>query len=191
MRFVFVALLVFSTSTLLAQPDLWRPISAQAPRQALPLASLSNHQKNSIALLLRQQKPETIWECEATEIDDLIKGLRFEWMPDVRQQKVVIAEAPAGCARGAQGANGAMWIIRFDGDKPILLATPEEFSGWLFSVRSTYSHGYPDVVLGWHMSATEANLKYFRFDGKSYRSISTATLKTDDHGSSMIVPQLN
>jgi hypothetical protein len=81
-----------------------------------------------------------------------------------------------------------MWVIRFDGNTPALLATPKEFSGWLFSVGPSSSHGYPDIVLGWHMSAAEANLSYFRFDGKSYHSIGTATLQTDDQENQKIVP---
>lgn len=81
-----------------------------------------------------------------------------------------------------------MWLIRFDGDRPILLASPKEFSGWLFSVQPSSSHGYSDIVLGWHMSAREANLIYFRFDGNAYHSISTATLQTDDQENQKIVP---
>ena len=52
-----------------------------------------------------------------------------------------------------------MWLIRLDGPKPVLLATPEAFSGWLFAVLTAMSHGYPDIVTGWHMGAAETGLK--------------------------------
>jgi hypothetical protein len=188
MRFRSLIALVFSASTVLAQADLWSHVSPQAGSQHLRPASLSDAQLKSFGLLLRQQKPDEIWDCEGADLDEMIKGLRFEWIPVSEKQNVVLAEAPAGCARGGQGANGAMWIIRFDEDTPTLLAMPKEFSGWLFSIQPTLSHGYPDIVLGWHMSAFEAGLRYFRFDGKSYRSIGTAQFETDDQENQKIVP---
>jgi hypothetical protein len=188
MRFPLLIVLVFLASAAVAQTDLWSHVSPQAGPQRLQPASLSDAQLKSFAHLLRQQKPEEIWDCEAAEMNDLIKGLRFGSIPIATQQNVVLAEAPAGCARGGQGANGAMWVIRFDGDTPALLATPKEFSGWLFSVGPSSSHGYPDIVLGWHMSAVEANLSYFRFDGKSYHMIGTAKLQTDDEENQKIAP---
>ena len=99
---------------------------------------------------------------------------------------MILAEAPAGCARGGQGSNGAMWVIRFEGATPALLATPDDFSGWLFAVLPTLSHGYPDIVLGWHMSAAESGLNYMRFNGKIYRSIGGASLVSDDAGNPKI-----
>lgn len=188
MRFPLLIALVFSATPALAQADLWSTVSPQAGPQRLQPASLSDAQLKSFAHLLRQQKPEDIWECEAADMNALIKGLRFESIPIASHQNLILAEAPAGCARGGQGANGAMWVIRFDGDSPVILATPKEFSGWLFSLRPTLSHGYPDIVLGWHMSAAEADLSYFRFDGKSYRRIGTAKLQTDDQETQKIVP---
>jgi hypothetical protein len=188
MRFLLLIAFVFSASTSLAQADLWNHVSPQDGPQQLQPASLSDAQLKSFAHLLRQQKPEEIWECEAADLDDLIKGLQFASIPMATQKNVVLAEAPAGCARGGQGANGAMWVIRFDGDTPALLATPKEFSGWLFSLPPSSSHGYPDIVLGWHMGAGEAGLSYFRFDGKSYHRIGTAELQADDQGNQKIVP---
>jgi hypothetical protein len=187
MRFPLLIALVFSTSTALAQTDLWSHVSPQAGPQQLQPASLSDAQLKSFAHLLRQQKPGEIWECEAADMDDLIKDLRRESISITPQQNVVLAEAPDGCARGGQGANGAMRVIRYDLNTPVLLATPREFNCWLFSVGPSSSHGYPDIVLGWHMSAAEANLSYFRFDGRSYHSIGTAKLKTDDQDNEKIV----
>ena len=180
--------LTFSATTALAQAGLWSKVSPQDGPQQLQPATLSDAQSKSFAHLLRQQKPGEIWECEAADLDDLIKGLTFKSIPASDKRNLVLAEAPAGCARGGQGANGAMWVIRFDGDKPALLATPKDFNGWLFSVRPTMSHGYPDMILGWHASGSEAGLSYFRYDGKSYHSIGTAKLETDDEENQKIVP---
>jgi hypothetical protein len=189
MRIRFLIALVLSASTVLAQSDLWSHVSPQAGPQQLQAASLSDAQLRAFAHLLRQQKAEDIWECGPADLKELIDGLTFKTIPVSSKENLVLAEAPAGCARGGQGANGAMWIIRFDGATPTLLATPKEFSGWLFCVQPAMSHGYPDIVLGWHMSAAEAGLTYFRFDGKSYRSIGTAELQSDGGENQKIVPK--
>jgi hypothetical protein len=183
--------LVFSGSVAFAQADLWSHVSTQRDMHSLQPATLSTGQLESFARLLRKQKHEDVWECEPSEIDDLIKGLRFESIPISEKREMLLVEAGSGCARGGQGANGAMWLIRFDGPDgatPILLATPKEFSGWLYAVQPTLSHGYPDIVLGWHMSAAETNLTYFRFDGKSYRLVGSASLLADDSENLKIVP---
>jgi hypothetical protein len=191
MRFALAISLIFSASTALAQADLWSHVSAQSGLQHLAPATLSDAQLKSFGNLLRRQKPSDIWECDTSEIDDLVKGLTFETIPISPKQDLVLAQAGSGCARGGQGANGAMWLIRFDGangETPTLLATPREFSGWLFSVQPSVSHGYPDIILGWHVSGAEAGLSYFRFDGKSYHCIGTASLQTDDQEDQKIVP---
>jgi hypothetical protein len=193
MRFPLAIALVFSASTVLAQANLWSHVSTQPNRQRLHPTTLFDAQSRSLAVLLRKQKPEDVWECEGSDLDDLIKGLRFEAIPLSEKQTMVLVEAGSGCARGGQGANGAMWLVRFDrtdGTTPTLLATPKEFSGWLYSIQPSTSHGYPDIVLGWHMSAAEANLSYFRFDGKSYHCIGTASLVADGQENERIVPAL-
>ena len=191
MRLAVVIALVFTASIALAQADLWSHVSPQSGPQHLQPATLSDAQLQSVARLFRHQRPGDVWECEGSELEDVIKGLKFETIPVPGKKDVVLAEAGAGCARGGQGSNGAMWVIRFDGADgatPTLLATPREFSGWLFAVLPATSHGYPDIVLGWHMSAMETGLSYMRFDGKSYRSVGAATLVADDEENEKIVP---
>jgi hypothetical protein len=189
MRFPCIAALLFSTATAFAQTGLWSHVGTEARPQQLQPATLTDAQLKSVASLLRHQKPDNIWECEGPDLDEVINGLRFEAIPMPSKQEVVLAEAPAGCARGGQGANGAMWVIRFDEARATLLATPEAFSGWIFAVLPTMSHGYPDIVTGWHMSAAEAGLSYMRFDGRLYRSIGGAKLVTDDEQNRKIVPE--
>jgi len=191
MRLTALFALVFTASAALPQADLWTHVSTERNIQNVQPTTLSSAQLDSFARILRKQKPDDLWDCEPSEIDDLIKGLIFETIPVSPKQNLVLVEAGRGCARGGQGANGAMWLIRFDGADeatPTLLATPKEFSGWLYSVQPTMSHGYPDIVLGWHMGAAEASLSYFRFEGKSYHLISTASLLADDEQNQKIVP---
>ena len=183
--------LVFTLATAsaaFAQADLWSHVSPAAGPQRLPAATVTDAQLKSVASILHHQKPGSIWECEGADLDEMIRGVRFESIPMPGKQDVVLAEAPAGCARGGQGANGAMWVNRFEGANTTLLATPDAFDGWLFAVLPTMSHGYPDIVTGWHMSAFEAGLSYMRFDGKSYRSIGSATLESDGAENVKIVP---
>jgi len=188
MRLTSLITLVFCASVAFAQADLWSRVSTQRDIHRIQPATLSTGQLESFARLLRKQKPDDLWDCESSQMDELIKGLIFETIPISENRQMLLVQAGRGCARGGQGANGAMWIIRFDGDASTLLATPKEFSGWLFSIQPTLSHGYPDIVLGWHMSAFESNLSYFRFDGKSYHLIGTASLQADDQESEKIVP---
>ena len=69
------------------------------------------------------------------------------------------------------------------------MASPEDnFFGWLYSVQTSTSHGYRDIVLGWHMSAGEADLTYFQFDGKSYVAIGKAKDILDESGKFKIIP---
>ena len=186
MRSTLVGALVLSASTAFAcaQANLWRHVSPDAGPQNLQTATLTSAQLKSVDYLLRHQKSN--WDCEGPELKEMIEGLRFETIPVPGRQAVILAEAPAGCARGGQGSNGAMWVIRFEGATPALLATPDDFSGWLFAVLPTLSHGYPAIVLGWHMSAAESGLNYMRFNGKIYRSIGGASLVSDDAGNPKI-----
>jgi len=187
MRLPVFIVFFFTACTAFAQTGLWSHVNTDSGRPQLQPATLTSAQLKSFANFLRHRKPESIWECEGPDLDDLINGLTFETIP-AASGSLVLAEAGAGCARGGQGANGAMWVFRFDGQTPNLLGTPSELSGWIFSIQSTLSHGYPDIVTGWHMSAAEAGLSYMRFDGKSYRSIGNAKLVSDESENSKIVP---
>jgi hypothetical protein len=59
----------------------------------------------------------------------------------------------------------------------------------LYSIQQTSSRRYLDSVLGWHMSAAENDLSYFRFDGTCYQRIGTATHLTDEGGAEKIIPK--
>ena len=189
MRCALLAVLM-CTLPALGQANLWDHVGTEPSSRNLTQASLSPQQLRAVDKALRHAPPG-VWDCSGDDLDQLIRGLRYEEIPVSDTQQVLLVEAGPGCARGGQGSNGAMWLIRFNGDTPVLLASPSaDFSGWLYTVQPTVSHGYHDVVLGWHMSAREADLSYFRFDGKLYRCIATATITWDDDGKGTITPKV-
>lgn len=81
-----------------------------------------------------------------------------------------------------------MWLIRFEGREPKLLAGPQQgFEGFIYSVEPTTVKEYRDVITGWHMSGSETGLGYFRFDGTAYHRIGVATLQYDERGVPKVV----
>jgi len=189
LRFAIYLALFLSGSFATAQSSLWQHVTSTYHPPRLSAVSVSDSQHKAISRLLRRQGKGGLWECEGDELDEMLNGLTFEPIPLSPGRKILLVQAGQGCARGGQGANGAMWLVRFAGKTPVLLASPEEqFNGWLHSIQDSASHGYRDIVLGWHMSAFEADLSYFRFDGKTYRRIGTAVSTNDDGDRAKIVP---
>ena len=175
MRFAIVFLAALFSMAAEAQSDIWKQVNPLYNGPRLQSVTPGDAQLRAIGKLLRQPGKSDMWGCEGNDLDDMIRGLIFEEIPLAQGQRVFLVEAGAGCARGGQGANGAMWLIRFDGEKPVLLASPDnDFNGWLYSIQPTVSHGYHDLVLGWHLGADNYNLSYFRFDGKAYVAIGRA-----------------
>jgi len=184
-----LAALLICASPAIGQASLWNHVSVGPSVHNLTQASLSPQQLLAVDKLLRNA-PLGAWECSGDDLGELIKGLRYEEVPVSETEHVLLVQAGAGCARGGQGSNGAMWLIRFNRDTPVLLASPSsDFSGWLYAIQLTESHGYRDVVLGWHMSAREADLSYFRYDGKLYRCVGNATATWDDDGKQTVIPK--
>jgi hypothetical protein len=110
-------------------------------------AKLSSHRPfTTVARLSRRVRLDRWCDKDDREWTD---NLEFLELPLSETEKIVLVEAGPGCARGAQGANGAMWLIRFQGDEFSFLATPQQqFNGWLHSIQQTTSHGFRDLVLG-------------------------------------------
>jgi hypothetical protein len=122
-----IALVPALLATLLAGPAVaapWSQLPAKLEAPQLPDAELSAAQLKSIAALLRAPGALGDWDCAPEEMDALVHGSRFQSVPLASPGTFVVAQAPAGCARGGQGSNGAMWLLRLDGDSPSLLATP-------------------------------------------------------------------
>ena len=191
MRSFLVFMLMLSPAVLAAQVDLWKEVKPDAGPTRRARTPLTDAQRRAVFALFRAKGQTHVWECEsAQDAKELLSGLSFAKIPVAEAKAVYVVEAGAGCGRGGQGSNGAMWLVRFDGTGPVLMATPDEkFGGWLFSVQPTTSHGYRDVVLGWHTSAGEAGLTYFRFDGKRYQPTGSATEAWDEDGHPTITPE--
>ena len=113
----------------------------------------------------------TVWDdCE----DD------NDWPHQIQVHRVelgsghyTLAEAGVGCARGGQGANGAMWLLRWDAGKPVVIG---DLDGWFDGVLPQTTNGLHDVTAGWHNSADEYGLTLFRFNGKRYRLVDGTTV---------------
>jgi hypothetical protein len=180
-------ILLLAASSLFAQTALWNNVSSTYTPPSTPPVKLTSAETQSILALLRSPTQKDIWACE--DDPDWVNNVSFSTISLAPGHKTNLIEAGPGCGRGGQGANGAMWVVELRGSKPALLATPgQNFNGWLYSVQPTSHNGYNDIVLGWHMSAFETALAYFRFNGRSYKSIASATLKSDGDNNGTIIP---
>jgi hypothetical protein len=177
--------LLLTVSTLGAQTTLWKHVTNVYNPPKTPRAELTRVELAAVRNLLRSPAHRDVWLCDEEENTDWVNGLFFSSIILAPGHKTILVEPGAGaeCARGGQGSNGAMWIVEFHRSKPTLLASPKQsFGGWLYSVQPNPHSVYSDIVLGWHMSAFESDLTYFRFNGHSYNSIGSAILKFDEGG---------
>lgn len=178
MRILSATILMIAAMGARAQTDIWKQVNPDYDLPQLQSVTPGDSQLRAIAATLRKTDPKDIWECEGNEREEMIRGLTYEAIPLAEGKQILLAQAGEGCARGGQGANGAMWLIEVNGASAVLLASPNKgFNGWLYSIQPTTSHGYHDVVLGWHMGADDAILNYLRFNGKSYEGIGSAENK--------------
>ena len=168
--------------------SVWRSVGTYQGARPKDNHPLSAAQVEAIREALK--KDEQVGECGDEEsADSVLQKLRFERIQLSSNSEDVLVEAGPGCLRGGQGSNGAMWIVQLSrGNATVLASSAEGFEGYLYSVQATTSKGYRDIVLGWHGSARESGLTYFRFDGMRYRTLSGATLRRDDDGNETITP---
>ncbi len=187
-KVAFVWAMMLSSAPLYAQEDPWANVKPADLRVVLEPVDLTESQKAAIADLFKRTGQLNVWGCTAEDDgQDLLSGLSAKQIPLSSDHNVLLLEAGPGCARGGQGSNGAMWLIRVDEGRMVFLATPEEsFGGWLCSIQRASHFGYRDIIVGWHMSAFETDLTYFRFDGRIYRNIGAAEAVADEHGSRII-----
>jgi len=183
---VVVFLLVFLSVAGMAQQNRWANVTLDLLHADRPIAQLPLAKKHSIERKIVLVAQRDGWECTGKEqIDGLLQGLRYQWVPLKTDAKTVMITSGLGCARGGQGANGAMWLFDVSGKDPIYLG---ELNGWGPGTLKTSFAGYNDVVTGWHISGFEAGLTYYRFDGNSYRAIDGADAITDEDGNWKITP---
>jgi len=191
MRSTLLLVFSFLLAIIPAQADVWQHVSTSPSATQLQRVTVSKAQFDAIRNALTAGGGSGWQSCDVADgaEADWTQALIFEELPVSTTENVMLVEAGPGCARGGQGANGAMWVVRLEGAKPVLLATPRQsFNGWLYSIQPTTSHGLRDLVLGWHVSSRETGLSYFRFNGTSYRWIGTATLQGDADGNAEITP---
>ena len=176
-------LLLFILPSLLAQtrPDIWKQVNPEAKGASLqdvrPIpARLAALAKLRLIKQLSPNSPSADQEgCDLDTPAGLLQGLTFREIPLARHHDILLVGEQGPCAWGGTGGGGDQWLIQFDGTTPIILASPKDgFIGWIYSIQPSASHGYHDLVLGWHMAADDYNLVYFRFDGKSYIVIGRA-----------------
>ncbi len=173
---------------------LWRQVSPTASAPQLTPITLEPQQISEIQALLLNRAEADGWGCEDdVPPDDWLKDLTYSKITLIPTTATILVQAGNTCGRsGKDGPNGAMWILTFNpAGEPVLLATPQEsFNGALYSIQSTRSSGFPDIVVTWRLegSATDSELTYFRFDGKLYQPITAATLSTSAAGKPTITP---
>ena len=180
--------LVYIALFLQAPGDIWREVGEHPTRLKDDGGPITDSVKSAIRAVLKKQNH--LVECISDDPNsEWVNGLTFQRIAVSQDRNTFLVEAGPGCARGGQGSNGAMWIVQIRNGHTAVLASPEAgFDGWLYSVQARSSKGYKDVVLGWHNSAAEAGLSYFRFDGTQYKSAGGATIRWDDSQHGIITP---
>ncbi len=172
MRLAIFLLLMLPCLVAQPQTDVWGRVSPIYNGPQLNSATLTSAQQRAIARLIVKCCESSLDATQGRTLTGIIRCLSFQDAPLAPKQKVLLI---SGCFHGGSGGGGPIWLVRMAGGVPILLASPEaEFNGWIYSIQPSVSHGYHDLVLGWHMSAEEAILTYFQFDGTSYISVSRA-----------------
>ena len=176
---IFALLLVVRQG--MAQQAHWKNMASYEARGPGVSVTLSEPERRNLnALLLSRASrdvPDCLGDSNDTDWQEKLSITRVHLGPT----RANLVEVGQGCARGGQGSNGAMWLVGWNGSRPHILASPQDgFDGWLYGVERARSHALKDVVVGWHMSAFESGLVWFRFDGRRYRSIGDATQYSRD-----------
>jgi hypothetical protein len=158
-----------------AQAIDWQRIVNLSP-QTLSPEKLSATERHDVEAAIVASN--TVWDdCE----DD------NEWPSKLEVHRVnlgaghySLVEAGPGCARSGQGANGAMWIVRWDGSKPVVLS---DLDGSFRAALPQVSHGLHDVAVVWHNSAFDYGLTLYRYNGTKYRLVDGTDVHCDEDAS--------
>jgi hypothetical protein len=170
-----ILLLILLLPSLAAQksPNLWRQVNPRYNQPVLEsLNTLPIARQLAVARLIQRCCASDLSVQSASTPSAIAQCLTFQQIPLAPNQDLMLV---SGCWQGGTGGGGPMWLVRFRNGVPILLATSNNgFYGWLYSIQPTMTHGYHDLVLGWHMSAFETDLTYFQFNGSSYVPVGKA-----------------
>ncbi|HTV82645.1 MAG TPA: hypothetical protein VME18_08340 [Acidobacteriaceae bacterium] len=173
MRPTLLLLLLLPSLSAHAQPDVWQRVSTNYREPVLEtVTNLPMARQIAVAQLIERCCDLDLDAKPGSTPVDIAQCLTFQAVPLASKQDVLFVW---GCYQAVTGGGGPNWLVRFRGGMPILLASPnDDFSGWLHSIQSSVTNGYHDLLLGWHMGASETDLTYFQFNGRSYVPVSKA-----------------
>lgn len=108
----------------------------------------------------------------------LFSELRIERVRIGPEKRGILVQGSAVCMCGATG-NCDFWLFDEDwnGIRLVLKTTAIQS----FDFEKSISHGYFDLILGSHDSASERYLQQFQFDGNRYRRVGCAQLNYMDY----------
>lgn len=172
-----IALLVLAPPAGNAQTSLWKDVPTTLNIPHTSPGNLPPHERAVIRGLFKTQpKAATTSSCSANRGLDEFQLLSFATIAQHGPSKIILAEDLSGTCTGGTSGTRDMWLVRLTPHGASFLAKPRpEFSGWISNTLPGANPLYPDIILGWHMSAAETDLTYLRFNGHRYRKISTAT----------------
>lgn len=151
----------------------WQRIADMQPQQ-LPAEQLTAAQRHDLEQVIVASN--TVWDdCE--DDNDWPHGITVHRV-NLGPGHFTLAEAGPGCARSGQGANGAMWLLRWDAGKPVFLG---DLDGGFRAALPQVSNGLHDVAVVWHNSAFEYGLTVYRFNGKGYHLVDGTTVHCNDN----------
>lgn len=173
MRSTLLLLFLLTPLSAHAQENVWQHVSPSYNQPVLETqTTLPIARQLAIARLIQHCCASDLNTQPGSTAADVAQCLTFQAIPLAPKQNVLLVW---GCYRAGTGGGGPNWLVRFRGAVPVPLASSNNgFSGWLYSIQPTMTHGYHDLVLGWHMGAFETDLTYFQFNGSTYVPVSKA-----------------
>lgn len=127
MNMFLVVLLALLRSLALSpqQDEIWQHMNVSTRTPQLKSITLSSRQ----LVIVRNALPARVRLDDSPCADGSEPGwvdkVTFEELPISSTEHAALVQAGMGCARGGQGANGAMWVVQFKDDKLSFLATPQ------------------------------------------------------------------
>jgi hypothetical protein len=103
------------------QSEIWQHVNAKPGSVQLQSETPSPGRLALLRKALAARVRSDNWPCVTGDEPDWAEKVTFTQLPVSTTEEVVLVEAGMGCARGGQGANGAMWVLQFKHGKPFSL----------------------------------------------------------------------
>jgi hypothetical protein len=133
----------------------WRDAQELGWKQSIRASKLRSAKREAlIEAISRQRRIKNVLDTRIEEIDLNVDGTAE-----------VVAQVTDEELCGATG-NCPLWVFRWSHQQYILLLEGEAQT---FTVQSSKTKGFRDLVLGLHMSASRSELTEYKFDGAAYR----------------------